>query len=299
MMRKDIYELAHYAKRSGIRPVIAPCGFLLTEESVKKLKESGIGAISISIDGVNAESHDAFRGVPGAYERTMEGLNHAKAAGIRFQINTTVTKNNVDDLPAILDKAIELGAMTFDLFFLVPTGRGEALRNLAISASKQEEVLHWVWEMSQRTPIRVKTTCAPHYARIQIEKRASQGEPSLKSPKTGAHSGGHPGGDPHYISGGCMAGDGFVFISHRGHLQTCGFLPISCGDLKEQGLNFKETYLHSELFNSLRSGTALKGNCGICAYKVHCGGCRARAYAERGNYLDQEPGCSYQPKAQQ
>ncbi len=290
MSRSDIYELAKYASDKGIYPVMAPCGFLITPESAQKIVDSGIKAISISIDGVTPESHDAFRGVEGAYEKTMIGLQNAKNAGIPFQINVTVTKNNINDLPKLLSQAVELGAKTLDLFFLVPTGRGSAIRHLEITPEQHESALEWVYKVSQTAPLRVKTTCAPHYARIQKEHRGSA--PVAVS----THGVKHGGGDPNYVSGGCMAGDGFVFISHKGELQTCGFLDIPCGNLRMSDYDFKKAYLESNIFQKLRDSTHLEGKCGECEYGVICGGCRARAYGHDGNYLSEEPGCVYKPE---
>lgn len=327
MTRPDIYEIASYATKQGLHVVMAPCGHLITPETAKKLKESGVRAISISIDGATEESHDAFRGVPGAYSRTLKGLQYAIDAGIPFQVNTTVTKQNADDLPALLEQAIYLGAKTFDLFFLVPTGRGAELRDLEISADKQEELLNWVYEADRDSPIRVKTTCAPHYARIQRTRRGQDmragggmghGAGSMEGGMGhGAGGMGHGGeiahgsasammgksaGHPHgqtgapYMSGGCMGGKGFVFISHTGILQPCGFLDVQSGNLRAVDYDFKKAYLESKVFNDLRNEDGYQGKCGICEFRYACGGCRARAYANTGNYLEEEPGCSYKGK---
>ncbi len=312
MNRPDIYELAAHATKQGLHVVMAPCGHLITPETAKKLKESGVRAISISIDGATEAAHDAFRGVPGAYARTLQGLQHAIDAGIPFQLNTTVTRQNADDLPALLEQAIKLGAKTFDLFFLVPTGRGAELRDLEISAERQEELLNWVYEADRDSPIRVKTTCAPHYARIQKMRHGLDRKagilPALKTSGnehphnpggTSGHphsKGGHPGGNnaQPYMSGGCMGGKGFVFISHVGLLQPCGFLDVPSGDLRAVEYDFKKAYLQSKVFNDLRNEDGYHGKCGICAFRYACGGCRARAYANTGDYLDPEPGCTYE-----
>jgi len=299
MSRPDIFQIARYATDRGLYPVMAPCGHLITPETARQMVEAGIKAISISIDGATPESHDSFRGVPGAYERTLQGLELAKAAGIKFQINTTVTKKNLDELPQILEKAISLGAMTWDTFFLVPTGRGSAIRDLEIAPVHYEKTLRWIYKRSQDSPIRIKTTCAPHYARIQQQERGKAGRPT--SPPPAAHGHGHhgpppQGGDPNYVSGGCMAGDGFVFISHRGILQTCGFLDVNCGDLRAASYNFKDAYLESLVFNQIRDRDNYEGKCGCCEFRSACGGCRARAYARTGDYLAEEPGCVYVPE---
>jgi radical SAM protein with 4Fe4S-binding SPASM domain len=192
--------------------------------------------------------------------------------------------------------------MTWDLFFLVPTGRGAAIRDLEISPVDYEKALHWVFRKSQEAPLRIKTTCAPHYVRIQHQERAKAWMP-LPTPTAASrahgpgHPPGHPGaGDPNYVSGGCMAGDGFVFVSYQGVLQTCGFLDVPCGDLRRENYDFKHAYLKSELFSQIRNRDRYDGKCGVCEFRIACGGCRARAYARFGDYVGSEPNCIYTPK---
>lgn len=302
MTRPDIYELARYAADKGMRVVMAPCGHLITPETARKLKEAGVQCISISIDGSTPGKHDAFRGVEGAYARTMEGLQHAIDVGIQFQVNTTVTKLNVDDLPAILQRAIELGAITFDIFFLVPTGRAGALRDLEISPEQAERALQWAAEMAQTAPIRVKTTCAPHFARIVRQGPKSEAPAARPACHPGAagngghgHAQGHGGKRP-VSTGGCMAGQGFVFISHQGILQPCGFLDTASGDLRKADFNFQRAYEESQVFQDLRDHARYEGKCGACEFVHVCGGCRARAYELTGDYLAEEPQCTYIPR---
>lgn len=162
---------------------------------------------------------------------------------------------------------------------------------------EHESLLHWVYEQSQTAPLRVKTTCAPHYARIQRQERSAH----HAHPDAGAcpHNAGpvpRAGGDPDYVSGGCLAGGGFVFISHQGVLQTCGFLDVPCGDLRKAGYDFHRAYLESAVFNEMRSREHYSGKCGLCEFKMVCGGCRARAYAHNGDFLGAEPTCVYTPR---
>jgi radical SAM protein with 4Fe4S-binding SPASM domain len=296
MAREDIYTLARYATDAGLRVVMAPCGLLITSETAEQLKTAGVQAISISIDGATPASHDAFRGVVGAYERTLRGLRHAIEAGIPFQINTTVTKDNVADLPAIHAMAASLGADKFDLFFLVPTGRGEALSGLALSPTEAERALKWVLRKSRNSPMAVKVTCAPQSVRIW----EAMGGDSV----TGSH-GTHPGAIPNHgrpkmsPATGCMAGDGFVFVSHTGILQPCGFLDVPSGDLRSTGLDFRRAYSESTVFAFLREKSGFQGKCGGCEHIHTCGGCRARAHARSGDFLASEPGCSYVPETLQ
>ena len=273
MTRPDIYDLARHATDSGLRVAMAPCGPLINPKTANLMKQSGIQKISISIDGSDAETHDTFRGVSGAFESATMGTIYAKEAGIEFQINTTVTRHNISQLSALLKLAENLGASAFDVFFLVPTGRGAALKEMEISPDEYEKALKWVAEVSKTSPIIVKTTCAPHYARIQTQSIGKHGH-----------------------GGGCMGGRGFVFVSHRGILQPCGFLDLACGDLRKENFDFKTIYDKSEVFQKLRKVDKYTGKCGYCEYRYVCGGCRARAYAKSGDYLAEEPSCTYVPR---
>lgn len=290
MARDDIYEFARRGTDRGLRVVMAPCGHMLNEDTTQRLIDSGVKRISISLDGPDADSHDAFRGVPGAFDAAINGLRHATAAGLEFQINTTVTRENVEQLPRILDLAVRLGAATFDIFFLVPTGRGSALADLVISPGQYEKTLRWIAQAADEAPLFVKTTCAPHYARIAAQK--GRGSVQGTRPKGSAHPHGH-GRRP---AGGCIAGRGFVFISHVGVLQPCGFLDIPCGNLREADFDFRRLYETSRVYCALRDVDGYGGKCGACEFRRACGGCRARAYADTGDFLAEEPGCVYVPR---
>jgi len=284
MSRADIYELARYGTDKGLRVVMSPCGPMIKPDTARKIKESGVQRISISLDGATAEVHDEFRGVPGAFDAALEGIGHARDAGIEFQINTTITRHNVDELERILDLAIELGAAAFNPFLLVPTGRGKAIADMEIAPAEYERTLNWIYEKSLGSPIQFKPTCAPHYYRIfrQREKKAGR-EVSPKSHGLFA------------MTKGCMGGQGFVFVSYSGIVQPCGFLELNCGDLRKEKFDFKKIYENSPEFLKLRDASTYKGKCGVCEYWSCCGGCRARAAAATGDYLDEEPFCVYAP----
>ncbi len=288
MKRGDIFDVAARASRAGLRVVMSPSGTQVTPRSVAQLKQAGVQRISISLDGSTPELHDRFRQVPGAFAEARQSLAYAREGGLPFQINTTVTQHNRHDLQAMLRLAIELGAVTWDVFMLVPTGRGKI--QMEITPEDYEETLHFVYGASQTAPIQVKMTCAPHYKRVQVQERRRQARESAAGPGAGGAQRPHPA---HGFSRGCMAGFGFCFVSHIGEVGGCGYLPLLAGNVRQSSL--VEVYRDSPLFKSIRDPNLLQGRCGICEYRVLCGGCRARALGSTGNYLEEEPFCTYQP----
>jgi len=223
--------------------------------------------ISLSLDGATATVHDDFRRVSGAFELVMRNIALANAVRFPFRINTTITQHNYQDIASIHKIAVEQGAVEWDVFMLVPTGRGKI--DMEITPQQYEETLQAVYQLSVSSPIPVKVTCAPQYTRIVAQR----------------NSGKLVGGR------GCMAGDGFCFISHVGDVFGCGFLPLCAGSIRQQTL--KEIYQKSALFVELRNHCLLKGKCGKCAYSVACGGCRARAFSTKKDYLEEEPFCVF------
>ena len=286
MLRPDIYHLAEYGTKLGLRMVMAPCGSLLTEESCTKLIAAGVQRISLSIDGATAKSHDDFRRVEGAFDSVMNGIKAAKKMGLEFQINTTVTKLNIHELPAIFDMALSLGAVSFHPFLLVPTGRGKELADQEIPPAEYERVLNWIYEHRSQTGITLKPTCAPHYYRILRQREKAAGR-SVTPESHGLDA----------MTKGCLGGQGFAFISHVGSVQICGFLDIPAGNIKENGFDFKSVWESSPLFKEMRDLDKYHGRCGYCEYRKVCGGCRARAFATTGDYLNEEPYCVYEPQS--
>jgi heme b synthase len=286
MLRPDIYHIATYGTKLGLRMVMAPCGMLLTKESCARLMDAGIQRISLSIDGATSASHDAFRRVEGAFDGVMKGIEAARAAGLEFQINTTVTRLNVDELPAIFDLVVRLGAVSFHPFLLVPTGRGKELEEYELPPDEYERVLNWIYEHRSSSSMTLKPTCAPHYYRILRQRERDAGR-AVKPETHGLDA----------MSKGCLGGQGFAFISHVGRVQMCGFLDLPAGNIKENGLDFKKVWEESAFFKEIRNLDGYGGRCGYCEYRRVCGGCRARAYAMSGDYLAEEPFCVYEPKA--
>ncbi|MCF8028334.1 MAG: heme b synthase [Desulfobacteraceae bacterium] len=282
MLREDIYDIAAYGTRLGLRMVMAPNGTLITPETAQKIADSGIQRISVSLDGASAKRHDGFRGVEGAFEGALSGIRAAKQAGIEFQVNTTITQLNRDQIPQIMKLAEDLGAVALHIFLLVPTGRGKYIVDQAITAQEYEETLNWFYDQKSRTNLQLKATCAPHYYRILRQRARSEGN-SVTWQTHGLDA----------VTRGCLGGTSFCFISHQGIVQPCGFLDLNCGDVTRE--SFVHIWNNSEQFQKLRDFDQLKGKCGICEYKRVCGGCRARAYEATGDWLAEEPLCLYEP----
>jgi radical SAM protein with 4Fe4S-binding SPASM domain len=271
LQRNDIFDITKYASDCGLRVVMSPSGSNITPSVIEKMKSSGVRMISLSLDGSSAMVHDSFRQVTGAFDLAMQNMSYARGGDLAFRINTTVTQHNLHDLQNILKLAVEVGAKEWDVFMLVPTGRGKVA--MEITPSQYEETLRFIYKTSQTSPISIKVTCAPQYSRIIAQENPeNQGK---------LHMGGR----------GCMAGNGFCFISHIGEVYGCGFLPLSGGNIRQQ--NFQQIYQYSPLFIELRNLELLKGKCGVCGYKSVCGGCRARAFSIKKDYLQAEPYCCY------
>ena len=282
LLRDDVFRLAARGTELGLRMVMATNGTLLTPPVLEQIKSSGIQRISISIDGADEASHDRFRKVPGAFRGALEGARSLKEAGIEFQINTTVTRHNADQISQILDLTVSLGAAAHHLFLLVPTGRAREMVNQEIEALEYEKLLRWFHRMRNQTPLHLKATCAPHYYRILRQEAKARGE-EVSYATYGLDA----------VTRGCLGGTSFCFISHEGVVQPCGYLELDCGNLRSA--SFGEIWRNSEVFGRLRDDGAYKGKCGRCPYLRHCGGCRARAYEATGDYLEEEPLCIYQP----
>ena len=283
LLRDDIYEIIRYGTGKGLRVVLATNGTLVTPDIAHRLKDVGIQRISISIDGSNAKTHDDFRGEPGSFDAALMGIEHIKNAGIGFQINTTITQRNLEQIPEILELAVRLGAEALHIFLLVPTGRGKEIEADEIPAEEYEQVLNWFYDQHKQVSIQLKATCAPHYFRIMRQRAKEEGIRITKETH-GFEA----------MTKGCLGGSGFCFISHIGEIYPCGYLPALAGNIRQQ--DFKDIWEHSKVFNDIRDVTMLKGKCGICEYRAVCGGCRARAYAATGDYMDEEPYCVYVPK---
>ena len=283
LLRDDIFDIAAYGTSIGLRMVMAPNGTLVTEPIARRLIDSGIKRISVSLDGATPESHDKFRKVDGAFEGAVNAMKIAKNVGLDFQVNTTITKTNLDQIPKIQELAVKMGAVAHHIFLLVPTGRGKYIVDTEICAAEYEETLNWFYDQRDKTPLELKATCAPHYYRI-LRQRAKEDGKSVTFQTHGLDA----------VSRGCLGGIGFCFVSHRGDVQPCGFLAANCGNVRQH--SFAEIWNNSEILTDLRNYDKLTGKCNPCEFKRVCGGCRARAYEATGDYLSEEPLCSHVPR---
>jgi len=284
LLREDVYEIARYATDKGLRVVLGSNATLITPEVAEKLKNAGIKRVSVSIDGATRETHDEFRGEPGAFDAALGGIDILKNAGIGFQINTTITRRNIDEIPRIYDFAVDIGAAALHIFLLVPTGRGRDIEYEEIPPEEYERVLNWFYDKQKEAKIQLKATCAPHYFRIVRQRGKLEGVRPVKSAKSYGHGFAA-------MTKGCLGGTGFCFVSRIGDVYPCGYLPALAGNIREQ--TFGEIWRTSKVFNDLRDTAKLKGKCGRCEFRAVCGGCRARAYAATGDYLEEEPYCVY------
>ncbi len=291
LKRPDIFELVEYASSHGVRISLTPSATrLLTQEAIHKLKQCGLARLAISLDGPSAEIHDAFRRVSGSYDWTLRAVRWAREIGLPVQINTTITRHNLQYLDSMIALLEQLDIVLWSVFFLVPTGRG-SMADL-ISAEEFEPVFEKLYETSHRVKFDIKSTEAQHYRRFLLQRRTEE-------KRKGNGQSLRPMADTSAVDGigrarGINDGKGFVFISHLGEVFPSGFLPVSAGNVRKQSL--AELYRHSPLFVSLRDSKNLKGKCGICEFREICGGSRARAYALTGDIFAEEPCCTWEPQ---
>ncbi len=275
-LRPDLPELAAHASALGLMVVVGTNGMSLTPARVEKLQASGVAGIGISVDSLNPETHDKFRGLQGAWARTMAGIDACKDVGMPFQIHFSATENTGDEIDDMVDFARDAGAMVLNVFFMVCTGRGE--KYSGISAAKYDHVLRRVATAAKReTRLMVRAKCAPHFKRIAIEM-----DPEW--PITAAHG---------YDAGGCIAATRYARVTPNGDVTPCPYMENSAGSVKEK--SFKEIWNDAPVLNALRA-PKLEGRCGVCEFQILCGGCRARPLASSNNMMGEDDLCTYQPQ---
>jgi radical SAM protein len=282
LKRADIYDLVEYAALSGLDVSITPSATpLATRQAIRRLRDAGISRMAVSIDGADAETHDAVRGVSGSFDRSLQMLADARALGVPTQVNTTLTPANVDQIERMAQRFAREQISMWSVFFLVPVGRAESMPRL--SADECEMAFSRLWHEAQHQPFAIKTTEAPHYRRYVLKHPLSKADAAEES----SHE--------RFIPRGVNDGKGVMFISHTGTVYPSGFLPVSCGSFPEE--HVVQIYQNSQVFRSLRDPDRLEGKCHVCEFRHICGGSRSRAFAVTGNLFAQEPDCAYVPAA--
>ena len=275
-VRPDILDVARHAVGRGFMVVFGTNGMLITDRLAQQLVDIGVMGVGISIDSLDKEKHDAFRGVPGAWEGAVAGIEACKRNGLQFQVHFSAQPMNYKELPAVIEWAHQRGARVLNVFFMVCTGRGEELTD--ITPDQYEDLLSHLVETQDHYPdMLVRARCAPHFKRLAYEK-----DPN--SPITKAQG---------YMGGGCLAGTNYARVTPNGDVTPCPYMPLSAGNIRTT--SFAETWERSEIFHSFRY-PQLKGKCGDCEYSDICGGCRARPYVDHGDWMDEDQWCLYTPK---
>jgi putative heme d1 biosynthesis radical SAM protein NirJ2 len=267
-MREDILELTKHAASLGLRPVYGTNGTLLTKEMVASIKEAGGAAVAISLHMVDAERMDDFCGEEGAFDRAIQAMRNCAEAGLPFQVNTTAFDRNQEDILPLCDLAIEMGAKSHHVLFMVPTGRAKNIEEESLREQQYERLIRQLLKKRQETGFDIKPTCAPQFMRIAKQLGIDTGR----------------------YRRGCLAGISYCSIIPTGDVWPCPYLPIKIGNVRETP--FSEIWANTKVFKDMRS-IAYSGKCGVCDFKNACGGCRARAYFYDDDYMGAEPWCSY------
>lgn len=295
LMRKDIFELIEYAASKGIYTAMATSVTpLLDRERLERMKGLGVEIVSVSLDGHSAAIHDRIRNIPGTFDATLKAIETAASVGMRLQVNTTVMRSNIEGLADIFHLVKDRGAVAWEAFFLIRTGRGAALENPA--PQECEEATHFLYEAT-RYGIPVRTSEGPHFRRVFLQREAGGQPPSgelyKKLSARLVELEGQPTREPFLRLNATGDGKGILFIAHDGEIFPSGFLPLSLGNVKDGAL--QSIYTSHPLLTGMRDTGRLQGRCGRCEYKVICSGSRARAYAETGDALQEDPTCAFMP----
>lgn len=301
LMRSDIYELASYAAELRVPVCLSPSVTpMLTADASARIRELDVRAVSISLDGAHPETHDGVRGVPGHFAKTVDSLRMLKSQGLKVQVNTTVMRDNVEELADVAALIKSIGADMWEVFFLVNVGRGEAIK--AITPREHEDVCHFLFDASHHGFI-VRTVEAPFFRRVVRWRRElvedadvatvfGLGSLYMQLRSRLCELLGPGGPRPAAQTASTRDGKGIVFVAHDGDVYPAGFLPLTLGNVRDRPL--ADIYRDSELLKRIRSA-AFSGRCGACEFKDLCGGSRARAFAAFGDALAEDPACPYLP----
>lgn len=266
LLREDIFDLVAAARDAGLLPAMGTNGTLLTGETAARLAESGLRGVAVSVDSLDREYHDTFRGTPGAFDSAQQGIRNAIEAGLRVQINLTLTDRNLDQFDRMVDYYGEMGVHAVHPFFLVPTGRGLSMAEEELTSGAYFSMIRRVLEKQGSAPLEIKPTCAPQFMPMAKEM-----------------------GIPQRFTRGCLAGTAYCCVLPDGDVHVCPYLPVRAGSVRERP--FEDIWRDSDVFLTLRDRSSYGGSCGKCEDWPICGGCRARAWHYTGNYLAEEPWC--------
>ena len=283
LKRPDLYNLIDEARVLGLTVSITPSVTAdLTFGVLTRLKRHRIESLGLSLDGSSAALHESVRGVEGCFNWTMRAAKDAANLQIPIQVNTLVSQETVDDLPAIYELLKSLKVMRWSLFFLIGVGRGRMLQ--PVSPERGEALMHWIYDLSRAAPFSISTTEAPSYRRVALNRMRADGMPSAEIQRSSVYRG-----------FGIRDGHGVMFVSHNGNIYPAGFLPLAVGNVRLNHL--VDIYRTSPIFRALRTPSRFKGKCGQCEYRALCGGSRARAFVSTGDPLASDPLCPHEPKA--
>ena len=282
LQRADIYDLIDEARRLGLTVSVTPAATAeLTTEVFSKLKAHGIDSVGLSLDGSSAARHEAIRGVAGCFDWTIDAIRKAAQAGFPIQVNSLVSEETADDLPAIYELLKAHKIMRWSLFYLIAVGRGKELQ--PVTPERGEELMHWTHKLTETAPFAIKTTEAPSYRRVALNAMREAGFTGAEIEQT-----------PVYRGFGIRDGHGIIFVSNQGHIYPAGFLPLTTGNVRVD--NLVDVYRDSPIFQALHTPSTFRGKCGVCEYRTLCGGSRARAFAYTGDPLGSDPFCPYEPR---
>lgn len=283
LVRPDILDLAAHAGDLGLTVSLATNGTRVDDALARSIAQSGIRRVAVSLDGADPATHNALRRQPGSFEAALEGCRRVREAGLSLQINCTVTRHNADRIEEVYCLALDLGADALHFFLLVPVGCGADIgESHQLEAQRYEEVLNWIYDKSRENRIHLRPICAPHYFRVLRQRARAEGRP-VERRADGFHA----------MTRGCLAGTGIAFVSHRGEVFPCGYLPRVAGSVRERP--FRDIWEGSPVLRELRDPDLLGGKCGACEFRRVCTGCRARAWFATGDPLAEEPLCAYVP----
>ena len=285
LCREDTLDIVKYATLKGIRTTIGSNGTLIDEAMAKSMLGAGVQAVAISLDAADAETHDSFRGMSGAFEQALKGAEACRATGLPFQFNMVVRKETLSQLEDMLQIAVDYGANAAEVFDLVVAGRAkEECQEQVLSLGDRKWAMEWLAQAQKDYPIVIRVPGCPMYPLILQQKEIQPKHFSAEMLKR----------IPYYKRG-CAAGMpmGYIMIQCNGELNPCMLLQVNLGNIREQSII--SIWPNSPILNKLRPRELLKGKCGDCYHKVVCSGCRGRAYEETGDIMAADPGCWFAP----